>query len=251
MTFASAALLHAAPSDDARRAAERDEDEDAKATTDEDEDENEDENENEDDDEDEDEEEEVRTTIAARTANDVVRAGTATERRDERKHIRPPFPWLFRRLGKVGAGGVGGARAGALKWTAALASSLAKNGGFEKNPSVAAPLVLPAALCADDAVQGVDPTHRALAGEVLDILRSAMPGDVFSRAAAETRARVAGRRDARRRRKALEAVTDPERAARAKMAKARKRAAARKRRVGEFRAGKGSGESAKKRARDA
>jgi U3 small nucleolar RNA-associated protein 20 len=78
-----------------------------------------------------------------------------------------------------------------------------------------------------------------------------MPGDVFSRAAAETRARVAGRRDARRRRKALEAVTDPERAARAKMAKARKRAAARKRRVGEFRAGKGSGESAKKRARDA
>ena len=251
LTFASAALLHAAPSDDARRAAERDEDEDAKATTDEDEDENEDENENEDDDEDEDEEEEVRTTIAARTANDVVRAGTATERRDERKHIRPPFPWLFRRLGKVGAGGVGGARAGALKWTAALASSLAKNGGFEKNPSVAAPLVLPAALCADDAVQGVDPTHRALAGEVLDILRSAMPGDVFSRAAAETRARVAGRRDARRRRKALEAVTDPERAARAKMAKARKRAAARKRRVGEFRAGKGSGESAKKRARDA
>ena len=81
--------------------------------------------------------------------------------------------------------------------------------------------------------------------------KSSAPGDLFSRAAAETRARVAGRRDARRRRKALEAVTDPERAARAKMAKARKRAAARKRRVGEFRAGKGAGESAKKRARDA
>ena len=247
LTFASAALLHAAPSDDARRAAEQDEDA-AKATTDEDEDENEDEDEDEDDDEDEDEE--VRTTIAARTADDVVRAGTTTERR-ERKHIRPPFPWLFRRLGKVGAGGVGGARAGALKWTAALASSLAKNGGFEKNPSVAAPLVLPAALCADDAVQGVDPTHRALAGEVLDILRGAMPGDLFSRAAAETRARVAGRRDARRRRKALEAVTDPERAARAKMAKARKRAAARKRRARRVFSREGRGESAKKRARDA
>ena len=231
LTFASAALLHAAPSDDARRAAEQEEDA-ARATSDED--------------EDEDEDEDVRTTF--------VRDGISIAERasEQKKHgIRPPFPWLFRRLGKVGAGGVGEARAGALKWTAALASSLSKNRGFEKNPSVAAPLVLPAALCADDAVQGVDPTHRALAGEVLDVLRNAMPGDLFSRAAAETRARVAGRRDARRKRKALEAVTDPERAARAKMAKARKRAEARKRRVGEFRAGKGSRESAKKRARDA
>jgi len=229
LTFASAALLHAAPSDDARRAAEQEEGA-ARATSD----------------EDEDEDEDVRTTF--------VRDGISIAERasEQKKHgIRPPFPWLFRRLGKVGAGGVGEARAGALKWTAALASSLSKNRGFEKNPSVAAPLVLPAALCADDAVQGVDPTHRALAGEVLDVLRNAMPGDLFSRAAAETRARVAGRRDARRKRKALEAVTDPERAARAKMAKARKRAEARKRRVGEFRAGKGSRESAKKRARDA
>ena len=56
--------------------------------------------------------------------------------------------------------------------------------------------------------------------------------------------------DARQACEALEAVADPERAARAKMAKSRKRAEARKRRVGEFRAGKGSGESAKKRARD-
>ena len=111
--------------------------------------------------------------------------------------------------------------------------------------------MLPAALCVDDAVQGVDDAHRALAAEALEVFRAAMPDDVFSRASAETRARVAGRRDARRKRKALEAVTDPERAARAKMAKSQKRAAARKRRVGEFRAGKGAGESAKRRARDA
>ena len=116
---------------------------------------------------------------------------------------------------------------------------------------VAAPLVLPAALCVDDAVQGVDDAHRALAAEALEVFRAAMPDDVFSRASAETRARIAGRRDARRKRKALEAVADPERAARAKMAKSRKRAEARKRRVGEFRAGKGAGESSKRRARDA
>jgi U3 small nucleolar RNA-associated protein 20 len=122
--------------------------------------------------------------------------------------------------------------------------------GFARNPSVAAPLLLPAALCVDDAVKGVDEAHRDLAAQVLEVLRDAMPGDLFSRASAETRARIVGRRDARRKRKALEAVTDPERAARAKIVKSQKRAAARKRRVGEFRAGKGSGESAKKRARD-
>jgi U3 small nucleolar RNA-associated protein 20 len=163
---------------------------------------------------------------------------------------RPPLPWLFRRVGKVGAGGVGAARAGALKFTAALGSGLGAT-GFKRNPSVAAPLLLPAALCVDDAVKGVDEAHRDLAAQVLEVLRDAMPGDLFSRASAETRARIVGRRDARRKRKALEAVTDPERAARAKIVRSQKRAAARKRRVGEFRAGKGSGpEGAKKRARD-
>ena len=113
-------------------------------------------------------------------------------------------------------------------------------------------MLLPAALCVDDAAKGVDEAHRDLAAEVLEVLRDAMPGDLFSRASAETRARIVGRRDARRKRKALEAVTDPERAARLKIAKSQKRAAARKRRVGEFRVGKGSGpEGAKKRARDA
>ena len=165
-------------------------------------------------------------------------------------NVRPPLPWLFRRVGKVAAGGAGAARGGALKWTAALASALGTD-GFARHPSVAAPLVLPAALCADDAVRGVDEAHRALAAEALEVLRASMPVELFSRASAETRARIAGRRDARRKRKALEAVADPERAARAKMAKSRKRAEARKRRVGEFRAGKGAGESSKRRARDA
>ena len=49
---------------------------------------------------------------------------------------------------------------------------------------------------------------------------------------------------------AVEAVTDPERAARAKLVKAEKRAAARKRKIQEFRSGKGSGQSSKRRARD-
>ena len=77
-----------------------------------------------------------------------------------------------------------------------------------------------------------------------------MPGDSFSRAAARDRARSRRRRDARRKRKALEAVTDPERAARAKIAKARSAPARKRRSRSGFRAGKGSRESAKKRARE-
>ena len=50
--------------------------------------------------------------------------------------------------------------------------------------------------------------------------------------------------------KALEAVTDPEKAARARLAKAGKRTAARKRKMQEYRAGKGSSQSTKKRARE-
>jgi U3 small nucleolar RNA-associated protein 20 len=105
-------------------------------------------------------------------------------------------------------------------------------------------------LCADDAVVGVAPEHRAIAEETLEVLRGAMRGELFSRAHAATRARIASRRDARRRAKALDAVVDPERAARARIAKAAKRTAARKRKVQERRAGKGSSGSAKKRARE-
>ena len=50
--------------------------------------------------------------------------------------------------------------------------------------------------------------------------------------------RIAGRRERRRKMKALEAVTDPEKAARARLAKAEKRTAARKRKIQEYRAGK-------------
>ena len=48
----------------------------------------------------------------------------------------------------------------------------------------------------------------------------------------------------------MEAVTDPEKAARARLAKAGKRTAARKRKIQEYRAGKGSSQSTKKRARE-
>ena len=229
LTFASAVLLRAAPSD-ADAAAEDAQDASISSS------------------DDEIEHAEDGTSLAnGRETSVVGRDGDASK---ETRVKRPPLPWLFRRVGKVGAGGVGAARAGALKFTAALGSGLGAT-GFKRNPSVAAPLLLPAALCVDDAVKGVDEAHRDLAAQVLEVLRDAMPGDLFSRASAETRARIVGRRDARRKRKALEAVTDPERAARAKIVKSQKRAAARKRRVGEFRAGKGSGpEGAKKRARD-
>ena len=228
LTFASAVLLRAAPSD-ADAAAEDAQDASISSSDDEIE-----------------HAEDVTSLANGRETSTVGRDGDTSK---ETRVKRPPLPWLFRRVGKVGAGGVGAARAGALKFTAALGSGLGAN-GFARNPSVAAPLLLPAALCVDDSVNGVDEAHRDLAAQVLEVLRDAMPGDLFSRASAETRARIVGRRDARRKRKALEAVTDPERAARAKIVKSQKRAAARKRRVGEFRAGKGSGESAKKRARD-
>jgi U3 small nucleolar RNA-associated protein 20 len=165
------------------------------------------------------------------------------------KTLRPPVPWLFRRLSKVGAGGCGSARGGVLKWTSLLARSLGET-GFTRNPSVAPALVLPNALCADENVSGIGDDIRELAAEALEVLRATMPGDLFSRAASETRVRINQRRDERRKRKALEAVTDPQRAARMKTSKNEKRSLARKRKIQEFRSGKGSGGSTKKRARE-
>ena len=162
---------------------------------------------------------------------------------------KPPLAWLFRRVGKVGAGGTGSSRAAALRWTAAVAGALGPD-GFARLPTIAAPLLLPAVLCSDPAVKGVEEAHRELAAEALEVLRGALPGEAFGRAFAAVQKRIAFRRDARRKAKALEAVTDPERAARAKLVKAEKRAAARKRKVQEFRSGKGSGQSSKRRARD-
>ena len=162
---------------------------------------------------------------------------------------KPPLAWLFRRMGKVGAGGTGSSRAAALRWTAAVAAALGPD-GFARLPTIAAPLLLPAVLCSDPAVKGVEEAHRELAAEALEVLRGALPGEAFGRAFAAVQKRIASRRDARRKAKALEAVTDPERAARAKIVKAEKRAAARKRKIQEFRSGKGSGQSSKRRARD-
>ena len=162
---------------------------------------------------------------------------------------KPPLAWLFRRVGKVGAGGTGSSRAAALRWTAAVAAALGPD-GFARLPTIAAPLLLPAVLCSDPAVKGVEEAHRELAAEALEVLRGALPGEAFGRAFAAVQKRIASRRDARRKAKALEAVTDPERAARAKLVKAEKRAAARKRKIQEFRSGKGSGQSSKRRARD-
>ena len=162
---------------------------------------------------------------------------------------KPPLAWLFRRVGKVGAGGTGSSRAAALRWTAAVAAALGPD-GFARLPTIAAPLLLPAVLCSDPAVKGVEEAHRELAAEALEVLRGALPGEAFGRAFAAVQKRIASRRDARRKAKALEAVTDPERAARAKLVKAEKRAAARKRKTQEFRSGKGSGQSSKRRARD-
>ena len=97
---------------------------------------------------------------------------------------------------------------------------------------------------------GIGDDIRELAAEALEVLRATMPGDLFSRAASETRVRINQRRDERRKRKALEAVTDPQRAARMKTSKNEKRSLARKRKIQEFRSGKGSGGSTKKRARE-
>ena len=162
---------------------------------------------------------------------------------------RPPYPWLFRRMGKVGAGGVGAARAASLRWCAAVAASLGAE-GFKAKPACAAPLLLPAVLCADDAVVGVAEEHRELAREALEVMRSNLPAGAFGVAYATVQKRIAGRRERRRKMKALEAVTDPEKAARARLAKAGKRTAARKRKIQEYRAGKGSSQSTKKRARE-
>ena len=171
------------------------------------------------------------------------------EEKEAEEEEKPPLPWLFRRMGKVGAGGVGAARAAALRWTAAVAASLGAE-GFNRAPAIAPPLLLPAVLCADAAVKGVAEEHRELAAEALEVMRGVLPGESFGRAYAAVQKRIAGRREARRRAKALEAVTDPERAARAKIVKAGKRTAARKRKIQEYRTGKGSSGSAKKRARE-
>ena len=105
-------------------------------------------------------------------------------------------------------------------------------------------------LCADEAVVGVAEEHRELAREALEVMRGTLPADAFGKAYAAVQKRIAARRDRRRKMKALEAVTDPEKAARARLAKAEKRSAARKRKIQEYRAGKGSSQSTKKRARE-
>jgi len=215
--------------------------------------ENDDENDEEDEealeaDDDEDDENDLNAAAQTAAAKEKKKKTTTTTE-DDAVDAKPPLPWLFRRVGKVGAGGIGASRAAALRWTAALAASLGEE-GFDRHPTIAPPLLLPSVLCADDAVVGVAPEHRAIAEETLEVLRGAMRGELFSRAHAATRARIASRRDARRRAKALDAVVDPERAARARIAKAAKRTAARKRKVQERRAGKGSSGSAKKRARE-
>ena len=139
--------------------------------------------------------------------------------------------------------------ASSLRWCAATASSLGAD-GFAAEPACAAALLLPAVLCADDAVKGVAEEHRELAREALEVMRGALPADVFGKAYAAVQKRIAARRERRRKMKALEAVTDPEKAARARLAKAEKRSAARKRKIQEYRAGKGSSQSTKKRARE-
>jgi U3 small nucleolar RNA-associated protein 20 len=229
LTFASAVLLRAAPSD--ADAASQDAEDASISSSD-----------------DEIDDAEDGTSLAnGRETSTVGRDGDAST---ETRVKRPPLPWLFRRVGKVGAGGVGAARAGALKFTAALGSGLGAT-GFKRNPSVAAPLLLPAALCVDDAVKGVDEAHRDLAAQVLEVLRDAMPGDLFSRASAETR--CAHRRQARRAAQTQSARGGHgprEGGARedCQVAEARRRAQAARRRVPR-REGLGA-ESAKKRARD-
>ena len=173
--------------------------------------------------------------------------GDATK--DDAGQSKPPYPWLFRRMGKVGAGGAGAARASSLRWCAAVAAALGAD-GFAAKPACAAPLLLPAVLCADDAVKGVAEEHRDLAREALEVMRGTLPADAFGKAYAAVQKRIAARRERRRKMKALEAVTDPEKAARARLAKAEKRTAARKRKIQEYRAGKGSSQSTKKRARE-
>ena len=116
---------------------------------------------------------------------------------------------------------------------------------------LAAALMRPAVLCADANTGGVEEAHRARAEEALEVLRDAMPPEAFTRAYAAARESIDAARNERRRKKALERATDPERAARAKIIKAGKRKEARKRKVQAFRAGKGASESSKKRAKRA
>ena len=70
------------------------------------------------------------------------------------------------------------------------------------------------------------------------MMRGTLPADsVPGKAYAAVQKRIAARRERRRKMKALEAVTDPEKAARARLAKAEeKRSAARKRKIQEYRA---------------
>ena len=183
---------------------------------------------------------------------------------DERgsRDSRPPLPWLFRRMGKVCAGATSAARSAALRWTAALAATLGPDAfASRENDSnhsklrmrfeLAAALMRPAVLCADANTGGVEEAHRARAEEALEVLRDAMPPEAFTRAYAAARESIDAARNERRRKKALERATDPERAARAKIVKAGKRKEARKRKVQAFRAGKGASESSKKRAKRA
>jgi U3 small nucleolar RNA-associated protein 20 len=105
-------------------------------------------------------------------------------------------------------------------------------------------------LCADVAVKNVDEAHRDLAQEALEVMRATLPADAFGKAYAAVQRRITERRDQRRKMKALEAVTDPEKAARARLVKNGKRAAARKRKIQEYRGVKGTSQSTKKRARE-
>jgi U3 small nucleolar RNA-associated protein 20 len=131
LTFASVVLLQTAPSVQQHSEKKSDEDEDGDGDEDGDEDGEEDED---------DDKEAGAGAGAAGGDNDSSRGGattitTATAAAaavDE----KPPLPWLFRRMSKVGAGGVGAARAAALQWTANVATQLGTD-GFTRAPAIA------------------------------------------------------------------------------------------------------------------
>ena len=75
-----------------------------------------------------------------------------------------------------------------------MAASLGAD-GFAAKPACAAALLLPAVLCADDAVKGVAEEHRELAREALEVMRGTLPADAFGKAYAAVQKRIAARRE--------------------------------------------------------
>ena len=103
---------------------------------------------------------------------------------------RPPLAWLF--VGWARLARAAWARRAPLRFDGAPPSPRRSAPKVSRETRVRGALLLPAVLCADEAVVGVAEEHRELAREALEVMRSRPSGGAFGRAFAAVQKRIAG-----------------------------------------------------------